>query len=130
MNISAVRPYNQAFTSENSDGGYIKSNAGKFIGLGVGAGCLVENIRRKKGISGFLQDARMTYAEILNKAMANAGKTAKFSENELSKELKQMAYVRRTAFTAAVMVGCLLLGAIVDGMVNVAGAKKSQAEHY
>lgn len=132
MNISRVNMGVQSFKSQaGAENDYNKTNAGKLIGLGAGAGYTVEHILSKGGWKGFVTDVRTKYADALNASAiavkdATGKKVVTFTQETLNKDLIKRANLSKAAIMSGIVISCVLVGSIIDMVLN--SAKRNSAD--
>ncbi|MDD3436074.1 MAG: hypothetical protein PHC64_02870 [Candidatus Gastranaerophilales bacterium] len=115
MNVAKIGLNNLAFGSSNEEK---KTSAGKWLGFGLGTGCIVSDIHTKGGIKGF---ADVFSAEV--KRDLDAECTAALGQQVNITKLttptfKNLATWKLATATGGVLLGFIAAGAFVDWVIN------------
>ncbi len=133
MSIQSISAVN--FTGKkrytNNGNEYEKTNAGKYVGMGVGAAAgagypayILHNMFKPEN-KGELMKLLDTYCKNFNESCKNQfGQDVKLTTKTLTKCIKALPVVSG----AVVLLAGLGLGAIVDGIINHNRAKKADKE--
>lgn len=126
MNICQITTKLPAFTASSEDNTY-KTNAGKYLGLGVGAGYVAHDIYSKKGMNKFFDHHFDKFANAVKEEWKAHNPASTGAVNGLkTDELKNTARLSVFASTIGVLVGCLAIGALFDYCVNYFNDRSSR----
>lgn len=114
MRINNIKMSNQTFTSEEHGN---KSNAGKYLGLGIGIGSIAQDVIQKGGPKKFIEASHQKFASTLEKELSNIYDKVELKELT-TKDLRLMSYSRLAGKVLGVAGGGLAVGALWDAITN------------
>lgn len=116
MRVVSVNNNCQSFKAKTEyDNYYEKSHVGKALGLGVGVGCVATNVIHAGGFKEFAQDFyKKVYTLTREENQLAPQEFKKFRKPEL----KRMANSEMIAYVAFLVLGCTVVGGIIDAIIN------------
>lgn len=131
MRICSVNNASQVFkakTEHNNE--YNKTNAGKIFGIGVGVGCIAQELITKGGFSKLANEFHQELAESVSKEASKATGNKTEIKELTTPLLKRMANTNLVASIAILSTCCIALGAIFDEIVNSQRRERADGRNF
>lgn len=130
MRIQSINKSNQNFTAMSERNNYYEAtNAGKFLGFGITAGCIGERILTKGSFKNFKDEYHKEYAASISKEASEATGTKIDITSLVTPMSKRLANSNLIWSVTLLAACCIGAGAILDGIINAQRSSRADG-HY
>lgn len=126
--VNGINPVFKARTEHNNE--YDKTNAGKVFGIGVGVGCIAQELITKGGFSKLAEEFHKELAESVSKEASKATGNKTEIKKLTTPLLKRMANTNFIASVAILSTCCIAIGAVFDEIVNEQRRERADGRNY